>query len=120
MNFILIFITTAVLQLIAPWWVVALTPFLINAWRPSSPGYAFFVSFGAIAMLWLSYGLYLHVNTAGSMSNRIAEIFSLPGGWMLLLITSIIGGLVGGIAGLSGFYVQQVFQVKPYKARTIQ
>jgi hypothetical protein len=120
MNFILIFVITAVLQLVAPWWVVALTPFLINAWRPISPVYAFFISFAAIAMLWFSYGLYLHVNTAGSMSNRIAEIFSLPGGLPLLLLTSLIGGLVGGVAGLTGFYVQQLFQVKRYKPGTIQ
>jgi hypothetical protein len=120
MNFILILITTAVLQLIAPWWVVALVPFLINAWRPSTLGHSFWVSFAAVAVLWFSYGLYLHVNTGGSMSNRIAEIFSLPNGLLLLVITCLVGGLVSGAAGLSGFFVQQLFQVKRYKPGPVQ
>jgi hypothetical protein len=113
MNFIIIFILSAILQLIAPWWVIALIPFLINVWRPTSPLLAFFTSFAAIAALWFGYGLYLHVNSEGIMSNRIAEIFSLPNGILLLIITAVIGGIVGGFSGLSGFFVQQIFDNKP-------
>ena len=115
MNFIIIFILTAIFQLFAPWWVVALIPFLVNAWRPSGAVFAFVVSFAAIATLWFSYGLYLHINSEGSMSNRIAEIFSLPSGILLLVVTTIVGGLVGGVAGLSGYFVQQLFELQRSK-----
>jgi len=115
MNFIIIFIITAIFQLFAPWWVIALIPFLVNAWRPSTALLAFIVSFAAIATLWFSYGLYMHINSEGAMSNRIAEIFSLPNGILLLVVTTVVAGVVGGLAGLSGFFVQQLFEIQQSK-----
>ncbi len=112
MNFLIIFITTAVFQIFAPWWTIALIPFLVNIWRPTTPMHSFLVSFAAIATLWFGYGLYLHVNSEGSMSNRIAEIFSLPNGILLLVVTTLVGGLVGGLSGLSGFFVNQLFETQ--------
>lgn len=118
MNFIIIFIITAIFQLFAPWWVIALIPFLVNTWRPSGAIPAFIVSFAAIAMLWFSYGLYLHINSGGSMSDRIAGIFSLPNGIVLLVVTTVVGGLVGGMAGLAGFFVRQLFEIQRSKVST--
>lgn len=113
MNFIIIFILTAIFQVFAPWWVIALIPFLVSSWRPADARAAFLTGFAAIGVLWFSYGLYLHVNSEGSMSNRIAEIFSLPGGMVLLAVTTLVGGLVGGMAGLSGYFVRQLVEIKP-------
>jgi hypothetical protein len=112
MNFIIIFILTGLSQLVAPWWIVALVPFLVNVWRPSSRIRAFWVSFAAISLLWFSYGLYLHINSEGALSNRVAEIFSLPGGFVLLILTALMGGLVAGVAGLAGLFLNQVFEMK--------
>ena len=102
MNFLIILVATAILQFFTPWWTIALVPFLIMIWRPETSLKSFSISFMAIAILWLSYGLYLHTTTDGAMSNRVAEIFSLPNGLLLLLVTTIVGGLVGGLAGLAG------------------
>ena len=107
MNFVIIVVLSAVLQLFLPWWVVAVVPFAVYFWRPGNS--AFWVSFAAIAFVWLAYGFYLHLVSDGAMSNRIAEIFSLSNGYILLLVTAFIGGLVGGISGLSGFLVKGVF-----------
>lgn len=109
MNFILIFIVTAVLQFFTPWWTIALVPFLITLWLPASLVRSFSVSFTAIALLWFIYGLYLHINSEGAMSNRIAEIFSLPNGILLLIVTTVVGGLIAGFSGLSGSLVRQTF-----------
>lgn len=108
MNFIIIFIVTALLQFFTPWWTVALIPFIIAAWRPTTSFQSFFTGFLAIALLWFLYGLYLHINSQGAMSNKIAEIFSLPNGILLLIVTTILGGLVGGLAGLSGYFVRKI------------
>ncbi|SEJ12407.1 hypothetical protein SAMN04487995_3341 [Dyadobacter koreensis] len=110
MNFLIIFIVTAILQLFAPWWTVALIPFLIMLWRPLTPLHAFVTGFLAIALLWFFYGLYLHTSTTGAMSNRIAEIFSLPNGILLLVVTTIVGGIIGGLSGLSGYFLRKTVQ----------
>jgi len=110
MNFLLILIVTALLQLFTPWWTIALVPFLVMIWRPSTSAFAFMTGFLAIALLWFCYGLYLHITTDGIMSNRIAEIFSLPNGILLLVVTTIVGGVVGGMSGLSGSLVRKTIQ----------
>jgi len=107
MNFLIIFIVTAILQLFTPWWIIALVPFLIMIWRPVSSFKSFATGFLAIAALWFSYGLYLHLDSQGAMSNRIAAIFSLPNGILLLIVTTVVGGLVGGLSGLSGYFVRK-------------
>ena len=108
MNILLIVIVTAVLQYFGPWWTVVLAPFLILLWRPATTSFrSFATGFLAIALLWLAYGLYLHIRSEGAMSNRIAEIFSLPNGILLLTVTSFVGGLLGGFAALSGYFTKK-------------
>jgi hypothetical protein len=107
MNFLLIFIICALLQWVAPWWIIALVPFLMMTWRGKYATTSFFQGFLAIGTLWFTYGLYQHIHSDGAISNRISEIFSLPNGLILLALTTFIGALVGGTAALAGFYLQK-------------
>lgn len=108
MNFLLILLISAVFQFFAPWWVIAIVPFVISLWRPTSSPDSFWIGFLAIALLWLGYGFYLHFVSGGAMSDRIAEIFSLKKGILLLIVSSIVGGLVGGMSGLSGYLTRKM------------
>lgn len=112
MNFLILVIVTALAQLIGPWWVIALIPFLVYTWKPVSALQGFGVSFTAVGLVWLAYGGWLHSHSEGSMSNRIAELFSLPNGLALLVVVAIIGGIVAGLSGLSGYYFGQIFNKK--------
>lgn len=113
MNFIIIIIITALLQVFAPWWVIAIVPFLVFLIRPSTPGNAFGTGFAAILVLWLAYEFYLHFISDGAMSNRIASIFSLPNGILLLFVAALVGGLTGGLAALSGCLLRRIFVSEP-------
>jgi hypothetical protein len=113
MNFALIIILSVVLQIFAPWWTIAVVPFIILVWLPASSSGAFWTGFGGIALPWLAYGYYLHFISEGSMSDRVAAIFSLPNGILILVVTTLAGGLVGGLAGLSGHFVRQIFRHDP-------
>jgi hypothetical protein len=114
MNLIIIIVVAAICQFFGPWWTAALIPFAALAWRPTATsGKAFLTGFIAIAILWLGYGFYLHMNSEGAMSNRIAQIFSLPNGILLLIVTTLVGGLVGGFGGLSGYLTRQIWSGSP-------
>ncbi|MCF0038455.1 hypothetical protein [Dyadobacter fanqingshengii] len=113
MNFLIILLITALLQIVAPWWVVAIVPFLVFLIRQTNASNAFWTGFAAIALLWMAYGFYLHFLSDGAMSDRIAGIFSLPNGIVLLLISALVGGLTGGLAGLSGLLVRRIFISAP-------
>lgn len=113
MNFAIILILSVVLQLFAPWWVIAIIPFGILFWRPASTSGAFWTGFGGIALPWLAYGYYLHFISEGAMSDRVAQIFFLPNGILILIVTALVGGLTGGLAGLAGHYLRQLFRAYP-------
>lgn len=112
MNFLIILILSALAQLIGPWWLIAVVPFLVFVWKPTSASQGFGVSFTAVGLVWLAYGGWLHTRSEGSMSNRIAELFSLPNGLALLVVVTLIGGIVAGLSGLSGYYFGQIFNKK--------
>ncbi|OJV13792.1 MAG: hypothetical protein BGO21_07110 [Dyadobacter sp. 50-39] len=111
MNFLIIAILSAILQIFAPWWVIAIVPFVIVIARPSSG--AFWSGFGGIAVPWLLYGYYQHFISDGALTDRVAKIFMLPNGILLLLVTALVGGLVGGFSGLAGYWVRQIFRRNP-------
>ena len=108
-NYLIILVATALLQLFLPWWVIVLVPFAVCAWRSHHPGKAYAVSLAAVATVWLTYATFLHNSTQGNMSNRIAELFFLPNGAVLLTIVSLVSGVVAGFAGMAGYYVRQLF-----------
>ena len=44
------------------------------------------------------------------LAGRVVQLFPIPHNWVpLLLITAIIGGVVGGMAALSGVLVKKAF-----------
>lgn len=109
LNFLLILILAAVSQMVAPWWMIALVPFAVHIWRPSSFAGAFFSSFLAVALLWLGYAGYQHIESVGVMSERMAQIFRLPNATLLLALTGLVGGLMAGLAGMAGFSIKNLF-----------
>jgi len=108
-NYLLILVATALLQLFMPWWVIAVVPFLVCLWRSQHPGIAYAISLAAVSTVWLAYATFIHNTTQGSMSDRIAELFSLPNGLVLLFVVTLLSGIVAGFAGMAGYYVRQLF-----------
>lgn len=109
MLFLLIALLSFVFQLFLPWWTIALVAFGIAFWKASSGVKAFFSGFLAILALWTIMSAFIHIRTGGVLSDKIASLFFLPSPLLLIVITAIIGGLVGGMAALSGFFVRQLF-----------
>ena len=109
MLFLLILILSAVAQYFVPWWgVVALVPFAVAAWRARSAGGAFGAGFLSIALLWgLGAGWQSFANDH-LLAGRMAQVLPLSGSAALLLaVTALIGGLVGGTAAWAGYLGRQ-------------
>jgi len=104
----IIIILSLLLQLLLPWWIVALVAFAGAWWKAKTAGHAFTSGFFAIFLLWIAMALIQSVPNENLLANRVGEMFRLPLGslnWAaMLLVTGIIGGLVGGISALAGFY----------------
>lgn len=102
-NFILTIILGVILSLFLPWWAVMLAAFLSGAIVRLRNVAAFFVPFGAIALLWIVNAWMLSSANDYTLASKIAVLLPLEGNVVLLiLVTGIIGGLAAGIAGLFG------------------
>lgn len=104
---VLILVIAFLLNLFLPWWSIAI-PGLIF-------GYVFnkkaFPSFGwgflALFLLWGGQALYIHFANNAILSSRIAEMLSVGSPLLVVLITAMIGGLVSGLATLTGSLVKE-------------
>jgi hypothetical protein len=104
----LIVLLSTLVQLVLPWWSLAVIAFAVCAWRSDSGGQAFIIGFLSIALVWMTYALIIHLHTKGIFTSRVgALLFKSSSVALPLVVTVILGGLVGGLAGLTGFFVRR-------------
>ena len=113
MLFLLIAILSLLLQLFLPWWTVAPVAFGLALWRGRSGWQAFGAGFGAVALVWLLASAFSHFRTGGILTEKVATLLTLPSPLLLLLVTALIGGLVGGMAALTGYFFRQALLLPP-------
>lgn len=107
MRSLLAILLTAALGFVAglflPWWSIAIVAFLVALLLALRPGRAFLCGFAGIFILWGVLSWWIDMKNSSILSRRMAEIFPLHGSSVLLvLITALVGGLVGGFAAMTG------------------
>lgn len=96
------------LQTMLPWWSVVIASFSIS-FIISTKGLSSFVGgFLGVGILWFILAAITDIQTDSILTDRVAGIFSLPNNFLLILITSIIGGLVGGFGALTGMQLRSL------------
>lgn len=99
LQLIVIALLAFVLELFLPWWSIALAAFAGGAVLHSRMN--FLAGFLAIALLWFFHALIINASAAAPLADRVAKIFSLNS-TLLIIVTALIGGLVGGFAAMAG------------------
>ena len=111
MKLIVAIILTALLSFVGglyfPWWCIAIAAFLAALLVPQFAGKAFLAGFLGVFILWAFLAWWIDMKNQGILSKKVAEIFPLGGSSVLIiLVTAIIGALVGGLAAMSGSYLR--------------
>lgn len=91
-----------------PWWSFAVTSLIVSIAIHQKPGKAFLAGFLGLFLLWA--GLAFLKDTANDhiLSAKVAQLlFKTSSSFVLILITGIIGGLVSGLAALSGSFLRK-------------
>jgi len=99
-QILLILFLGYVLELFFPWWTVAVAAFTGGILLRSRSN--FLAGFIAIGMLWLGKALITDLMSDSDLADRVARIFMLHNKILLLLVTFILSGLIGGFAAMSG------------------
>lgn len=113
MKFLVATILTAVLAFIAgllsfsPWWGFAITSLLIAVVVHQKAGKAFLAGFLGLLLLWAGLAWWIDMKNNGILSAKIANVLPLGGNAIyLILVTGIVGGLVAGMAAMSGSFLR--------------
>ena len=107
---VLLALSAWLLSLVLPWWSLAIPALLLGILLGKSGRSSFCYGFLGIATLWLIQTLIIHIQNEAILTTRMAELFSLPSAWLILLATSIIGGIAGGFSCLTGYLLKQTFR----------
>jgi hypothetical protein len=117
MLFLTILICCLLVQLFAPWYFIAPIAFIASLLLGRTARSVFLQALGAVGVLWGGAALYFHLAGDGIITNRMAGMFGLPLAEMIIPITMLLGGLVAGIAALTGYYTQKVIKRDTWQFR---
>ena len=92
-----------VLQAATPyWWWVMVVPLVVACMSPMSGWGAFRMGLTSAGAVWTLASLVLFVTKSQIIAIRIASMMSIGSGWVMVLLTGVIGMLAGGVAGATG------------------
>lgn len=109
MLFLIILILSLVSGYFLPWWLVAVIAFLAALFLGKTSGQSFWSGFGGVFAAWAIIALIKSIPNDNILAQRVAKLFQLPNWILILLITAVIGGLVGGMSALSGILIKKAF-----------
>lgn len=95
----------------APWWAAALVAGIVGLYQ-STTAKAFLVGFCGIGLLWLGFALWRDLPNQHLLSDKLAQLFKLPSGLWYLLLTTILGGIIGGLSAWSTAHMKRLLHSK--------
>jgi len=110
---VLITLLSFISGLFLTWWAFVIVAFGISALIPQRPLAAFLAGFLGLLLLWGGLALFIDAGNNHILSTRVAGVLPLQGSsTLLLLVTGIVGALVGGGGSLTASFLYKK-QVKP-------
>lgn len=111
-RFFLAFFLTASIGFIGgaylPWWSIALAGFLAGLLIKQSALLSFLSAFSGIFILWIILCAWIDSSNESILSTRVSNLLPLGGSTiMLILASSLIGGLVSGMASMTARFLMR-------------
>lgn len=108
-SLLVLAIACILIQSFTPWWSSLIIIGLFTAIMNTPPIKA--LLFGAIILfvIWFVYAFYLNHQNDGILSTRVGVLFQGLSGFNLVLITGILGAIIGGLSALTGSLFRRAF-----------
>jgi len=88
--------------LVFPWWIIAIVGLTVGYLISLTPSKSFLAGFLACFILWAGIAFYTDLANEHILATRVGALFTLKQPILMVLITGIIGGLITGLASLTG------------------
>ncbi|MDN4166595.1 hypothetical protein QWY31_13885 [Cytophagales bacterium LB-30] len=92
-----------------PWWFAGLVSFVVSALIPGKHAHSFWAGFVAVGLVWLGLALRLHWQAQAPLTQAMAQLLQVQEVPYLMVVTALVGALVGGSFGLSGSTFRSLF-----------
>lgn len=117
MKFIISLILMALLSFAAclymEWWSIAIACFLVALIIRQHPGVAFLTGFLALFILWAGLSFWISNNNGHILAHKMSVILiKTDNPFLLMIITGLVGALVGAFAALTGSLLRKRPAVK--------
>jgi hypothetical protein len=117
MKFLLFTLLSALvvvfLNIVAPYWVVMIAVTALAALiRPTVWG-GFLGGGLGMGLVWLGQTLYISAVTSSTLPDKMGALMGLGSGLNLMLLTAVLGFILGGCSGLLGVMFRNLIQKKP-------
>jgi hypothetical protein len=110
MLFLIILILSFASGYFLPWWVVAIAAFLGAFIIGKTPAQSFWSGFSAVFIVWTVLALFKSIPNDHMLASKVVQLFFLNNWIWLLVITALIGGIIGGMSALSGVLLKRAFE----------
>jgi hypothetical protein len=111
MLFLIILILSFAGGYFLPWWIVAIAAFGAAYFIGKTSAQSFWSGFAAVFIGWTVLALFKSIPNDHILAGKVVQLFPIPHNWiLLLLITALIGGIVGGMSALSGVLLKRAFE----------
>jgi hypothetical protein len=116
MKFLLFTLLSALvvvfLNIVAPYWVVMIAVTALAALiRPTVWG-GFFGGGLGMGLVWLGQTVYISAVTSSTLPDKMGALMGLGSGLNLMLLTAVLGFILGGCSGLLGVMFRNLVQKK--------
>jgi hypothetical protein len=101
-HIVLVIVISFLLQSFLPWWTMAIGVFIVSFVIGNKGITSFIVGFLGVGLLWLGYAIYIDFSTESILTVKLNQLLPLNS----LLLTFLLGGLVGAFASLTGSLIR--------------
>jgi hypothetical protein len=109
-ELILVIALSYLAQFFLPWWGVIIAAAFAGLIINNKGGISFLMGFFGVAILWFLQAYMIDSANESILSEKVAGIFTLSSGFMMMIITALIGGICGGLGALAGKFGGDVFR----------
>lgn len=106
--FIILIVLGIIVHLFLPWWSIAIVAFLVGLGFIESTSRALIIGFLSVFILWGAKALISSYQNDFVLVNRMAELLPFKNGILTILVTAILGGLIGMLSTASGYFLQTI------------
>jgi hypothetical protein len=97
------------LQIVTPlWWWIMVVPFVFGVVRAKSGRHAILLGVLGGSILWFASSTYYYLAGSQIIARRVAAMMGLGSPVLLIIVTTILAFIAGGIAASAGYSIRKL------------